>query len=514
MPNVQFFLQDPNDHHATFASTHELYLINTGAAARRLFILDTDHPSCMKVSAIGVSAGVYKTVSVLGSVKHVVELAYKVSSGNRLQINIFDMNNNATIYRTFVTSPTWANFYKEVTTPATCRLMRLWLLKATTGSRNKYFYIDDVKIQGNALYADPDSYVPDYQDISNDHQVGITKVTDRLGRHVAFNMSFPTLSATGFNRLMQAGKGAYPTYFNDAFVPIVTELFTVRATNSKTFLGVTVGNASKARFTQTNAVPLAAGDMGGASFSNADYTDIGIDDNNAVTGAITGTGHYGYHKFTFRVTSYNSKDHIKKIAMTYKGQSIDSSNEGVHGVNLLAWNGYSWVMLARSRTPDKQTLTFETAKPEQAKQFVDVTGGYVRMMVQTRATKASGALTLKSYYVEARVNEDLGRSLVLLNKALLTANGSVASVKNLSTATVLNKGTSGKANSYSVGDDRKKVTVDNAQVSGSMIEVKYNQYYNVYIDSIQRANIYAGNIRNPNQTVNMVLRTIVPIEKG
>ncbi len=513
MPNVEFFLQDPNDHHATFASTHELYTVNSTAVTRSLFV-DADHPSCMKVSSLKVSQGVHKTVSVLGSVKHVVELAYKVSSGHRLQINIFDQTNNATIYRTFVTSPSWANFYKEVTTPATCRLLRLKLLRATNANANKYVYIDDVKIQGNALYADPDNYSPDYQDISTDHQAGVTKITDRLGRHVVFSMNFPALSATAFNRLMQAGKGAYPTYFNDGFVPVVTESFVVRATASKTYLNVTQGKVDKAYFTQTNAVPLIASNMQGASFANADYTNIGIDNDNYATDAITGTGKYGYHTFKFRVTTYHSKDPIKKVAMTYKGLAVDSSGNGVHGLNLYAWNGYSWVMLARSRTPDKQTLTFETSKPEQAKQFVDTTNGYVRMMVQTRATKASGALTLKSYYVEAKVNEDLGHSLPLLNKAILTANGSVASVKNLSSNTTLNKGTAGQANSYLVGDDRKKITVDNTQASGSMVEVKYNQYYNVYIDSIRRPTIFGGSISQPKQAVELNVKTIVPIEKN
>lgn len=511
MPQVQFFLQNPNDFQATFASKIDIFTKSTASVCATLFLTDPDKSSIMKVSAPSNNQGVYKDVSVAGGIRHALDMAYKISSGQKLMINIFDQTNNVTISKTLVTQNTWANFYKEVTTPSTCRLVRLKLYRATAGT-GKPFYIDSLRFWGNAFYVDPDDYTPDYQDQSQDHVNADGSITtDTKGKHAVFNMSFPLVSATNFSRIIHAGKGKKPTYFNDGFVPVITESYTVQAIQSRTFSNVTTGDTHKGYYTQTTANPLAVADMQGASFSNTDYTAIGADDSNYVSDAITGTGKYGYHKFNFRVTNYGVKTSIKKIYLEYKGLSQDNSNNGVHGVNLYAWNGYSWVLLKRTRTADKQTLTFETAKQEQAAQFVDVTNGWVKILVQTRATKdTAGTLTLKSYYVQAKVNEDMGHSITLLNKALLTANGSVAVVKNLTSNTTLNLNAT--TNGYTVGDDRKSITVTNDQASNSVVQVKYNQYYNVYIDQIRRS-VMRGKISQPYNKIDLTLKTITPIEK-
>lgn len=513
MPQVEFFLRNPNEYHATFASMHEIMPKTTTAVRATKYILDETHSHVMLVSSPTISQGVYKTVSVLGSIKYAVDLAYKVSSGQRLQINVYDQTNSATIYRTFVADTSWKNFYKEVTTPSTCRLLRLKLLRATSGT-GKPFYIDDVYVEGNALYADPDKYSIEYEETANDHtKADGSRTTDRQGRHARFMMGFPIMAATAVTRLMQAGKGAKSTYFNDGKVPVITEFFTNRATVAKTYSGVTVGASDKAYYTQTNAVPITATNFQAASFSNVNYANIGVDDSAYVTGAITETGHYGYHKFNFRVTTYGSQDNIKSFTVTYKGLAQDLSNAGINGVNLYAWNGYSWILVGRSRTPDKQTITFETARPEQAGQFVDVTNGYVRIIAATRATKdTSGTLSLKSYYVKVNINTDHGHSITLLNKAVLTAGGSVASVKNLTSNTTLTK--DAVVSGYTVGEDRKKITVTSDQVSGSMIEVKYNQYYNVYIDTTRQVDVLPGDITKPRVAVDAILKTIVPVEKN
>jgi len=511
MPQVQFFLQNPNDFQATFANKTDLFTKVSSPVCMTLFLTDPSHPSVMKVSAPSNNQGVYQTVSVLGNVKHVVELAYKCSAGQKLMVNIYDQTNNATIFRTCMGRTTWSNFYKEVTTPSTCRLLRVKLLRATAGT-GKPFFVDDLRIQGNSFYNDPDDYTPDYQDQSQDHiNADGTITTDTKGKHATFNMSFPLVSATNFSRILHAGKGKKPTYFDDGFVPVITESYTVQATASRTFSGVTIGNTHKGYYTQTTANPLAVTNMQGASFSNTDYTNIGADNSAYVTDAITGTGKYGYHKFSFKVTNYGVKTSIKKIYLEYKGLAQDNSNNGIHGVNLYAWNGYSWVLLKRTRTADKQTLAFETAKQEQAAQFVDVSNGWVKILVQTRATKdITGSLTLKSYYVQAKVNEDRGYSITLLNKAKLTANGSVAVVKNLSSNTTLNLNST--ANGYTVGEDRKSITVTNDQASNSVVQVRYNQYYNVYIDQLRRQ-VMRGRVSQPYNKIDMVLKTIVPIEK-
>lgn len=507
----QFYLQNPNDHVAYFDDVYELYTANSTAVGRALYLNDSDHPSCMKVSCLKQNQGVYKAVSVLGNERHVIELAYRCSGTQKIMIRIYDQTNSATLYRTSVANTNWSNFYKRITTPATCQLLRLHIYQASTVV--KAFYIDDVKIQGNALQADPDDYSPSFDDIFQDHILADGgKVTDRKGRNVTFNLSFPTMTASAFAKLRQGSRAGLATYFDDGNVPIVTESFILRATASKTYSGVTQGASSKAFYTATTATPLAVTNFQGVSFSNTDYTNIGTDDSNYVTESISGTGKYGYHKFKFRVSNFGSKLHIRKFSAIYKGLCLDSSANGVHGVNFYAWNGVAWVLVDRSRTQDKQTLAFETSKPEQAQQFVDTTNGFVRLLVQTRATKdVSANLALKSYYVEAKINEDLGYSENLLNKAIPTASGGIVSVKNLTSGStlVLNQATTG----YRLGDDRQKVIITSDEVSGSYIQIKYNQYYHVAMQSIRQPKVFGGNISQPRSAVDMVLKTVTPIEK-
>jgi hypothetical protein len=511
MPIPQFFLQNPNDHEATFDEAYELYTATSTGASRFLHLNDPAHPSCMKVSCIATNQGVYKQVSVGGNERHIVEFAYVCSSG-RIRAKIYDQTNTATIYQASITNTEWANFYKQITTPASCRLLRLYLLKASTV--NAPFFIDDVRIQGNMLLADPDDYDIDYQETTRDHQVADGgRVTDRTGKHAAFKLAFPSMTATAFAKLREGGKGSWSTYFDDGNVPNVKETFVVRATASKTYAGVTQGASDKAYYSATTATPLQATNFQVASFSNTSYSNIATSGSSTyATYAITGTGKYGYHKFVFNVTTYGSKLHIKSFSVKYEGSAQDASPNGVHGVNLYAWNGLAWVLVGRSRTQDTQTIAFDTTKSEQAQQFVDVSANSVRILAQTRMTKdIGGDLTLKTNYIGININQNRGYTKHLLNKAVLSATGGVISVKNLVTGStlILNQATTG----YRIGDDRKSVVITADQVSGSYIEIKYRQYYNVAVQSIRQPMVYGGDIAQPKSRVELQLKTLSPIEK-
>jgi len=512
MPRPEFYIQNPNDHESHFDESYELYTANSTGASRTLYLNDDDHPSCMRVSCVAKTQGVYKEVSVGGDERHVIEFAYMCSGGQRLTARIYDQTNSATIYRTSVANTQWANFYKQITTPATCRLLRLYLLKASTATTP--FFIDDVKIQGNMLYADPDDYNIEFRDMTQDHQIADgSRVTDRVGQNADFNLSFPYVTATAFARLRQGARGGWATYFDDGNVPSITERFVLRATSSKTYAGVTQGAADKAYYSATTATPLTATNFQVASFSNTSYANIATSGSSTyATYAITGTGEYGYHKFVFNVTTFGSKLHIRSFSAKYQGLGQDASPNGIHGVNLYAWNGVAWVLVGRSRTSDKQTISFDTTKSEQAQQFVDVTNGKVRILAQTRATKdTGGALTLKSHFVGVNVNENRGYAKNLMNKAVLSASGGFVSVRNLTSGStlVLNQATTG----YRVGDDRKSITVTSDEASGSYVEVKYNQYYNVAVQSVKQPNVFRGAISQPKTSVDLTLKTLTPVEK-
>ena len=74
---------------------------------------------------------------------------------------------------------------------------------------------------------------------------------------------------------------------------------------------------------------------------------------------------------------------------------------------------------------------------------------------------------------------------------------------------MLNQATTG----YTVGDDRKSITITPDEASGSYIRVKYNQYYNVAVDDIRQSKIFGGDISQPKTAVDLTLRTLTPIEK-
>jgi len=508
---VEFFIQNPNDFVTYFDEVYEIFPVTSTGAKRTLFLTDNNHPSCMKVSAVATNQGVYKEVSVGGSERHVVEFAYMCSGGQQIRARIQDHTNTTTLHQVTLGGANWANFYKRVTTPASCRILRIDLLKASTVA--KAFYIDDVRIQGNMLYADPDDYGIELKDSTQDHQTADGgKTTDRLGQNAIFSFRYPTITASVFSRLRNGAKGGLATYFDDGNVPVVTEAFVIRATASKTFNGVTQGMTDKAYYTATSATPNTATNFQAASFSNTRYANIGQEGSTMATNPITGTGDYGYHKFVFKTTVYASKLHIKKFAVKYQGLAVDASPNGVQGVNLYAWNGTAWVLVGRSRTSDKQTIAFDTTRKEQAQQFVDVASGYIRILAQTRATKdTGGTLNLKTYYIEAKVNEDEGYSKTLHNKAILSASGGIVSAKNLTSGSslVLNRATTG----YRIGDDRKKIYITSDEVSGSYIQVKYNQYYNVAIRTLKQPTIFKGNIANPRSSAELVIETLTPVAK-
>lgn len=513
MPIPQFFLPNSGDHTNHFDNDSDLYASTAASVGVLRYTTDPDHPSVMRVSSAQIGQGVYKEVTVAGSVKHLVELAYKCVGSQGIRINVYNQSTgNTTIYRTTVAATVWSNFYKEVTTPANCIKLRLKLLRAKNSIQP--FYIDDVKIHGNALYADPDDYSRSFSDTRTDHQIISGKVVrDRTGKHVSFRLSFPKASVAISRRLIHFAKAVESTHFYDGDVPVVTESATIRTAVTCNYIGVSSPSAThKAYFMATTAQPVTVAFAESSEFAASQYTNIGTDNSDYATSAITNTGKYGYHKFRFRITDYSDKADVQKFTVTYKGLADDLSTNNVDGVNFYAWDGFNWVMLDRSRTPDKQTLTFTTSKQEIAAQFVDVTNGYVRVLAQTRAVKAiSGTLILKSYYIDSIINEDLNRAAALLNNAVLSASGAVISVRNLTTKLSLVRGQA--THGYTIGDDRKSVVVTADQTDGDIIEVKYNQYFNVIHENLNEPTIRGGNITNPERVIELTLRTVTPIEK-
>lgn len=514
MPDTQFFLRNGNDFKTHFDVAREIFDKTNAAVVATLYTTDDDHPLCMKVSSPVDLQGVSHVISnVVPNVKYVVEFSYKCDSSQAIGVLVYDQINAATIsYVASQAASVWRNFYKAVTTPAGCSTLKLQL-ERNNANTSHAFYIDDVYVQGNALLADPDTYSKSHPDRDFLHETEDGITVDRTGKHVSFNLHFPMLSNTDFRRLYDASRADEPCYFDDGNVPISTQSAILRTSTTYNYVGVTTAHGYSGYKTATTAtIPVLATDFQSTEFTNQEYTDISLDNAAYATHAITGTGKYGYHRFSLKATQYATAGHVRKFTVTWKGLAEDLSTDNVDGVDMYAWDGYNWVKLDTSRTQDKQTLSFSTSKKEIAQQFVDTVSQVIRLIVKTRGSKqTSGNLTLKTYYVHCVVNDALSREVSFRNKAVLTAAGSVVSVRNLTTDKTLVKGqlTTG----YNVSDDREGIDVTSDQSDGDLIEAKYNQRYKVRISALNEETVFPSRVSSPYRAVSMQMDTLTPIEE-
>lgn len=484
----KFFLQNSGDWITHFDYDYEVdqWTAEGGATITTFrYQEDADHPACMRVISDTDGKGVYYELTVNSGVKYAVEFAYKNAASQEIDYVIYDQTNGANIETGTLHKTIWSNLYTEVTIPATCTTVRIFLRAGT--ANDVAFYVDDVLMQGNVIAFDPEhltgGYRVSYPFTSNMHTMEDgSNVVDRKAPHFRANLEFTRLSPSEFTRILDFARSGKIGYFDDGDIPQMTDCATLYDETGYNFTGISNGSATHvATYATDNDLPNDEDDFdtdgtpAGTEFSTANYNVLDDDDGNSVDTSVTSIGHHGYHKFRFNVTEYGAVDKIQSIAITYKGTGNDSSGYSNDGLVLMAWNGTNWVKIAESITKDKQTLAFTFTKPEQAQDFVDVSNGYIYLLVRTRGIKtASYALTLKSYYVEVTVNENLDLTIELSNKAVLDS-GDVVSVKNLTQGTTLTLTTH-----YTIGDARDTIILDSGAVTGGdSVEVKYDQYHPV-----------------------------------
>jgi len=241
-------------------------------------------------------------------------------------------------------------------------------------------------------------------------------------------------------------------------------------------------------------------------FTNTKYAQIGASAANYATCLVTATGKYGFQKFVFKCSKYASVGHIQKFSVRWIGQCNDGSAKNVDGVHLYGWNGKNWSLLDISRSSDDETLAFSSSNKDIAKQYVPTASQFIRVMVRTRGAKqATGALTLKSKFVQVTVNDKLANYVPLRTKAEPTASGAVVLVKKVvsNVAVSLNGATVG----YRLGDNRKSIQIWGVS-SGRQVTVKYKAQYEVAHNGL---NI---NRDDPSfKTVELGLKTMKPFEE-
>lgn len=508
-----FFLQNVHEFESHFDYGWEInqWVVEDDATVTR-DTDDTDHPSCMKVVEDTDTKGVYYDVAGCEPLTtYVCEFAFKLGASQELDILIYDQTGAASIY-SVSKSPhaldvdAWQNFYKEVTTPAGCVTVRIYLRAGTAAGTA--FYIDDILFQGNALVWDPGEYDVSYSQVKNTHftEKG-TRVTDITSVTPRFSLSWqdPTgfLNNAKFSKILNMYRAKKATWFTDTNVPTMTDGAHIYTATTYNFVGISNPSGTHiAHYSQSSSPPNAVDDFETTEFATADYNAVDGDDALYAEDSPTVVGNHEFHKFKFKVTEYTAAANVKNINITYKGLCSDTSPKTNNGIVLFAWNGTNWWEVGRTRTADKQTITFSTTRAEQAQDFVDTSNGWIYLLAMSMGTKgATGAITLRSHFIQVIVNKGLDTTITLSNKAILTA-GDVVSVINRTDKATLTLDTH-----YRIGDDRQSVITD-SQDAGDYIEVTYNQYYSVEVADLSERRLPSTTLSAPNRTVTLTLESL------
>jgi hypothetical protein len=514
MPQPQFYLREGGGYVKNFDEKYELFT-QFATSYVTIYTNDPTHPKCMQVSG---AANQFKGVEDYASElipqrQYHLEFAYLTSQSRSLRFNLYDQDNGATIFTatTLQSTNLWANYYKTFTTPANCSTVRL---RFGVGQGTKYFYIDSVKVQGNALYRDPDGYGLDFPEVAGRHNLAGGNVTkDVVARHVGFTMNFPNITASAMGRLIRAAKDKKAAIFDDGNNMISTEYGTIYTSKGYIFSAAVVAGGSVHQ--AWKCITTANRPTGSLAFESTEIATANLrtltsDGATAVTVNIGENGKYGYLKANFLTAStFTTNSQVKRLRLMLQAGADDRGDLDADGVELWAWDSDQWVMLDRTMKATNMRLNFVTYNAEQAKQFVDTDNQYIRMFAKTRYYKTGTAsMFMHVYHIKAIVNENLSREIPLRNQAVASANG-VVEVRNLNTKTnlVYNQATSG----YELTHDRRGVRVTTDQAVSNVIRVKYRHYYEVAFDQMAEPTVYGGDVSDPRGVGAVRLETLKSI---
>lgn len=430
-------------------------------------------------SPVGKGEGVYEDYTVEPEVMYLLTCLYRMERGE-LTIQIYDQTNGAEISAVNKIEMGWSGAEISFTAPAGCIAVRIKFLQKADNQRPGPFMVDNVSLNGNILSKDPDEYERIPQRVGAFHQtLSGRRIYDLRAIHYTFHLGWTYLSQEQYESLQGVYYSNELLYFDDGDVPALVESDTVYNTETYDFQGITNPSGThKAYSDNSSSLPSAKTDFETTEFSTADYQAVDEDDSNYKETTDPSVPRYLYHKFLF--LSSIAQSGVQRFRVKIGCLSEDTSTEDVDGCVLYGWNGANWVEIASNSNSTKNYLTYYTVEPEVAKQFVDSSDNYIRLLLRSQYArkKYTESLNLRTYYVECEINEDLNLTLELSHKAILDISGDVIWVKNITQGTTLVKDTD-----YTIAADRRSVTVS-GQTSGDKIEVKYNRYFEVMFSSI------------------------------
>lgn len=405
-------------------------------------------------SIIGKGEGTYKDYIVTEGIRYSFSCLYKVGDGT-LTIQLYDQTNSATITSVDKTDAIWNGYETSAVVPIGCTTLRVSFLQSQSDTRSGPFYIDDVSLNGNALLHDPDSYSRVPERVGSLHQtLGGRRIYDLRAIHYSLYLGWNFFKEDQYENLREVYYSNELLYFDDGNVPALVESEAVYKTAQYDYSNiVNPSSAHKAYFDSSASLPSAKSDFEATEFATADYQAVDGDDSNYKETMNPSANEYLYHKFLL-LSSVDSGG-VKRFRIKIAASGNDSSPQNLDGGVLYAWNGTNWVELTRSTNSAKTDLTYSTAETEVAKQLVDSSDSYIRLLLRSRNRRnGTDALDLRTYYIECEINEGLNLTIELSHKAILDSNDDVIWVKNLTNETQLQLPIE-----YTVASDRRSVSV-------------------------------------------------------
>ena len=405
-------------------------------------------------SVVGKGEGTYKDFAVTAGVRYSFSCLYKVSDGT-LTVQLYDQTNDESISSVDRTDAIWNSHETSIIIPVGCTTLRVNFLQSQSDARSGPFYVDNISLSGNVLLHDPDSYSRVPERVGSLHQtLGGRRVYDLRAIHYSFYLGWNFFKEDQYENLREIYYSNELLYFDDGNVPALVEREAVYETAQHDYDSiVNPSSTHKAYFDSSSLLPSAKSDFETTEFTTSDYQAIDEDDGNYKETANPGADEYLYHKFLL-LSSIDSGD-VRRFRARVAMSGGDTSPQNLDGGVLYAWNGTSWVELARNTNSAKTDLTYSTAETEVAKQFVDSGDSYVRLLLRSRNRRiGTNNLSLRAYYLECGVNEGLNLTIELSHKAILDENGDVIWVKNLTQGTQLQWPIE-----YTIPSDRRSVAI-------------------------------------------------------
>ena len=457
-------------------------------------------------STDGAGEGVYEDYTVTAENVYSFSCQYKCDNTSAyMTILVYDQDNSATICTIDVNDATWSLYEAEVTVPVGCTTIRVKFLQTAETTRGGPFYVDDVGLLENALTSDPDHYTR-IPSISGGIQEALSgkKYYDQRAVHYEHRLRWNAMEAGQFDTLYQFYKSGSLLYFNDGDVPAITESETIYDTAEKTFADVTAPSSTHKAYKDSSAsLPSAEDDFDSTEYGTANYQAIDGDDTSYVATTNPTATYYLYHRFD--VDPGIARASVRRFRVKVAALSDDSSAANTDGVVLYVYNHVdsAWVEIARTTNSSKNDLTYSTAEATVAQQFIDDSDDYVRLLVRSRAARnGTDALSLRVYYVEVEVNEDLDLVVDLSHRAVLDDDSDVIHVKNTTDGTTLTLTTD-----YTIASNRRSVTIV-GEDSGDSIEVSYARYFEVAITEMPEEFLDGDPASDRYRNVEVVMETL------